>query len=625
MSSKTEKSLENKLKRRSLALPMARSYPLKITFRQQFLIFFAITAILPLLLFSAFFLHKSDILLNNSHLELLRTGIALWEEVVVDTMDRLELSAGSWNFQPERHLSLLMLISPDGRVIESHVPEYTDPKALTHSFLRETEGWRRELLQRHVYAKKGLIALSGRKPGHGLMLVAAVPIIDSKTKQTNILLLGRCMGNVLHSQELASASDEDFSYRLVELNEQGLPNSVTSTNTAMTQVMPRLPALKKASITRKWFKENIAGIDYGSLVHPLKDYQGRVHGYIIVSLSLQAMGELDSENRIYTFFFVCIALGLLILLGARFNRLFIRPIQSLTAISQEVASGNLGARIHIEGGDTTMRQTIHHFNLMLDQLQEKETIRETFISTLSHDLRTPLIAQKRVLDYFQEYVRPNLDAQSANLLTNMQNSTDDQITMIRHLLETFQYDSGKIHLHQKSVSLFELVNQCCATVQAVAESKQIPISNQIDSTTMAWVDATQFKRVIINLLGNSLQNIADGDHIKISCQGSIDTGITLTVHDTGPGIDPGLQEQLFQRYPHSHGRQQQIGSGLGLFICKMIIELHGGTIQVVSKQVNQRGTSFIIQLPPYTLTEGSKEKPPTQTIAHLPESDDRTP
>jgi signal transduction histidine kinase len=579
---------------------------IKITFRQQFLVFFLVSAILPLLVFSAIFLHKSDVLLTSSNSELLRTGIVLWEELVVDALDRLELNADSWNAQPERHPSMLLRLDANGKVLENRLPPQTDAPLFIRSILQETVSWRQELLAHRLAARKGLLALSGSRHGHRLMLVAAV-VTHDKTGQANILILGRWLQSLLKSQELAQAP-QDFSYRLVNLTPQGQPDAVISNTARMATAMPGLKRLKHASENRKWFLESIDGAEYGSLVHRLRDQKGRVRGYMIVSLSLQAMRDLDLENRLYIVFFLGVALFLLILLGARFNRLYIKPIQALTATSQQVASGDLSARISLANGDAAMMQTVHHFNRMLDQIQEKETIRKTFISTLSHDLRTPLIAQKRVLDYFQEYVRPTLDQQAVQLLDGMSHSTDNQMEMIRHLLETFQYESGKIHLRQKAVPLHLLVSQCCQTLQSVADSKQITLNNFVDSALLAWVDETQFRRVLYNLIGNSLQNIADGDRIEISAQGTLTSsdaqlqtdglknGVVLRVHDTGPGIEEDLLPQLFQRYPQAQGRQQQIGSGLGLFICKMIIEMHGGTIQVHSQPKN--GTTFLITVPP---------------------------
>jgi signal transduction histidine kinase len=266
---------------------------------------------------------------------------------------------------------------------------------------------------------------------------------------------------------------------------------------------------------------------------------------------------------------------------------------------------------------TLSLRTLHYFNksafyarqeaLALQQVaaaKENEKLRSTFISTLTHDLRTPLIAQNRVLEVLQKQPKIKEDIELGPLITGFLQNNDHLLKMVNILLETYQYEDGKIKLNTEAVSLHQLVNDSFSELASLAKSHNITLENAMPADLpMAHADFYQFKRVFLNLLGNALENIPYGRHIRVHAQ-PLEGVIQVKVEDNGPGIAPDILPYLFDRYYTGHSTRQKIGSGLGLFICKMIIDLHGGIIKAESEV--GKGTCFTFTLPIHTDSEDNE-------------------
>ncbi len=230
----------------------------------------------------------------------------------------------------------------------------------------------------------------------------------------------------------------------------------------------------------------------------------------------------------------------------------------------------------------------------LEKVKESEVLRDTFISALTHDLRTPLIAQQRAFDILQSQ-KELLPDKLSGLVERLVHSNEDLLSMVNKLLEINQYEAGKVRLNREPVNLCELAAECLQELSLIAETKDIELVNEL-SLAIPTIsgDRQQLKRVFINLIGNALDNIPTNSRIEI--RESNENGvIEVEVRDNGPGIPPEIQEHLFDRYFVVQRTRKKIGSGLGLYICKMILGLHGGNIRVKSDV--GKGTSFFITLP----------------------------
>ncbi|MFN8615145.1 MAG: PAS domain-containing sensor histidine kinase, partial [Vampirovibrionales bacterium] len=234
-------------------------------------------------------------------------------------------------------------------------------------------------------------------------------------------------------------------------------------------------------------------------------------------------------------------------------------------------------------------------NTLLEKLQETERQRERFVAAITHDLRTPLIGQQRALaivsrhqEALPESVRPFLGSMAA--------STEHTLALVQRLLDVHHLESGTVVPVLQPIVLPELIDSALADVMPLATEKQVVLHQKVSGLQRPiLLDPRLIRRVLVNLLGNSLAHLDCGGAVTVQAN-IVDNVLTLRVIDNGSGIEAEKIPRLFERYWTE--RTRQIGTGLGLSICKLIIEKHGGTISVNSQTRGpKRGTEFVMELP----------------------------
>jgi signal transduction histidine kinase len=593
--------------------------------KRRFLGFFMLTSVLPLLLFSFLFMHKTIGLIGERNEELLETGILLSQEMIIGELDRVELAAsqlanlaiGDEFYQAveegktkplERILSqymagknsdLLILLDKTGQLVaisdanNQSLPTKDVPASLKRLLTAAQKG--------NVLSGIEQVANSNNQANpigqteQKLMLVSAVPVYSLKKPNRIIgtLLLGKAMSRLARHPDFIHLPNGLW---LTVLKREGHRVLPVISSQLFADVEKPLPddQLLRASKEEKLLSLPIHGIAYSSLVRQITNPRGENIGYMMVSIPTQSLNDLLNQNIYYIVLCLIAGIGMVTALGTWFNRTFITPMNDLSRVAEVVAEGNLAARVDAEIEYEDMRRTLRNFNQMLSQLEEKEHLRKMFVSTLTHDLRTPLISQQRVVQFLKSAAQAELNPQATGLLDGLADSNQHLLKMVNQLLETYQYDAGQITLSVESTRLAPLVDACFLEVRGMAAEKDIALLNAVPNDLELRVDPDQFKRVLMNLIGNSIENIDTGDHIRVSAQRT-GNGVDVQVADNGPGIEPELLPHLFERYPSQYGRRQKIGSGLGLYICKMIVELHGGTIAVDSRL--EENTVFSIHVP----------------------------
>ena len=230
----------------------------------------------------------------------------------------------------------------------------------------------------------------------------------------------------------------------------------------------------------------------------------------------------------------------------------------------------------------------------LQDLQESENSKETFIAAMTHDLRTPLIAQQRVLDIFKRH-QDSLPAELGTMAEGLLKSNHDVLELVNKLLEIHHYESGHVLPDKGEVELYPLIKECLTDLQTLAQQQNIQMHNHVSETMEpVYADLQMLKRVCMNLLGNALANIPAKSEIWISASDTPYASL-IEISDNGPGIPEEFLPGLFDRFFHARQKHKQLGSGLGLSICKMIMELHNGSITVESKA--GQGASFLLTFP----------------------------
>lgn len=242
-------------------------------------------------------------------------------------------------------------------------------------------------------------------------------------------------------------------------------------------------------------------------------------------------------------------------------------------------------------------------------IDERDAIarqREDFVSRLTHDLRTPLIAADRMLVLIRQGALGEISPPILEVLDTMVRSNHNLLAMVNTLLEVYRYEAGRKTLNFTQVDLMEILKEVVQELQPLANEKNLYLNlelgknseNSPDGKVNVEGDRLELHRVFINLIGNAIKFTEAGSvGVRLINQHNNKShskpSIIVEIEDTGLGISPEDQTKLFERF--RQGKHKQAGSGLGLHLSRRIIETHQGTIDVKSEV--GKGSCFTVCLP----------------------------
>lgn len=222
--------------------------------------------------------------------------------------------------------------------------------------------------------------------------------------------------------------------------------------------------------------------------------------------------------------------------------------------------------------------------------------REDFVTRLTHDLRTPLIAADQFLKLLQRGVFGNTLSAMRESLEQMAQSNQTLLSMVDTLLEVYQYEAGGKTLDFFVVDLWELCQQVVQELMPLANVKHLTLKAVLTKGTEASLvrvkgDRLELRRLLTNLVGNAIR-FSDAGSVEVRLNSTVQ-GVTIEVEDTGIGMNPEEQLLLFDRF--RQGKHQRRGNGLGLYLSRQIVEAHQGNISVSSTV--GKGSIFTVYLP----------------------------
>ena len=227
--------------------------------------------------------------------------------------------------------------------------------------------------------------------------------------------------------------------------------------------------------------------------------------------------------------------------------------------------------------------------------KEMERLRDDFVATLTHDLRTPLLAAIQTLKFFLDGSLGKLEDRQKVLLSTMQKSNEDLLGLVNALLEVYKYEAGKLDLCKTNFLLKDLVLQSFKELEPLAKNKNIEFNLQYNPEDNLTINADrgEIRRVITNLCGNAINytNLSGKINVEVKEQ---DGDVIFSVSDNGNGIPVEDIPNLFKRFSQGTSKKRSTGTGLGLYLSRQIIEAHGGKIWLESKINKGSEFSFLL-------------------------------
>lgn len=223
--------------------------------------------------------------------------------------------------------------------------------------------------------------------------------------------------------------------------------------------------------------------------------------------------------------------------------------------------------------------------------------KENFIAMLTHDLKTPIRAQIQALDLLLKDYFGELNPRQREIVNEIMASNKYMQNMAENVLTNYKTENGKLKIQKTKNDIKVTIENTVENLKFIISQKNQSIKvsyKDIDDTT-AYYDDIEIKRVLSNLIVNASEYSFDNSVINISVEKLADN-FKITVSDTGLGIQPSDIDTLFKKYSTNSKDYRKVGTGLGLYICRAIVNAHGGTIEAERPKDGGMSFSFTISL-----------------------------
>lgn len=215
--------------------------------------------------------------------------------------------------------------------------------------------------------------------------------------------------------------------------------------------------------------------------------------------------------------------------------------------------------------------------------REIDSLKEDFVATLTHDLKVPIIAEANMLEFFLQEKFGSLNDKQKEALENMQSSNKELLDLVQIVLETYRLKEDEIDLNIETISVKKFLEEISEEMSYIAHKTRNDIIVDVPEDFNLKIDYLHFKRVLKNLINNAILYGKSDTNIEVSAELFGDNA-QIIVKDYGKGISEDDMEKIFNKYFSASKKFRKIGTGLGLYLSKKIVEAHGGTLNVESKE-----------------------------------------
>lgn len=366
---------------------------------------------------------------------------------------------------------------------------------------------------------------------------------------------------------------------------------------AITDYVGGWTPAKANSLGSEPFTLDTKGSDFRVVAQVLPENVGTV----IVAQSLEDMDK--TLNRLnYSFLLIGLTSLLLMAFIGRFViRLGLRPLDDVEDVAEQIAAGDLSARLPDTKPNTEVGRLVTSLNRMLGRIEGAFAARTAsedklrrFVADASHELRTPLTAIRGFAELHRQGAVTG-EAKTKELLGRIENESLRMSSLVEDLLLLARLDQSR-EMEKLPVDLNALLTESVASAQAAGPTHPVSLDLAADESFVLG-DKNRIFQVVANLLANARTHTPDGTAIAVKSW-SDETGTYISVSDSGPGLSVEDQNRIFERFYRadaSRVRNGGEGSGLGLSIVDAVMKAHGGSASVHSEK--GKGATFTLFFP----------------------------
>ncbi len=265
----------------------------------------------------------------------------------------------------------------------------------------------------------------------------------------------------------------------------------------------------------------------------------------------------------------------------------------LIAIITLSIAGWLSIRLRLD------RETIFHQKQEINSQKKLAAMREDFVSTLTHDLKTPLLGSIEAIKLLQSGQFGSLELTQQQVLETMLNSHKSSLELVKTLLDVYRYDEEGIKLDLAKIDLVTILDRTIVSLTSLTIARNVYITSNYNNSDFRQKfiitgDRLQLNRVFTNLLINAIDHSPRGSKIKITLKRD-DRYYRVIIKDVGSGIHPEELPHIFDRFYQGNSQRLTQGSGLGLYLSRQIVEAHNGIIW--ARNIKPSGAIFGCSLP----------------------------
>jgi len=258
----------------------------------------------------------------------------------------------------------------------------------------------------------------------------------------------------------------------------------------------------------------------------------------------------------------------------------------------------------------------------LKQAQVSDQLKNHFLMTASHELRTPLTAIQGYLELLGTFGEVIDEEAKLRFLNNARRACEELVLLLGNVMDTSRVDQDGVTLNLGPVTVLEAVQLILEILEPTIAREERPVVVSIPGDLYVWVDDLRLRQILLNVVGNALKYTPPFSQIEISAEevgggtlserlqslgrhdfrATADQYVMIIVRDWGPGIGEQDQSRLFTKFMRldSALNSVQRGAGLGLYLCRQLVEAMDGHIWIESQGIPGEGSTFVIALPRYT-------------------------